>query len=493
MAPALAQNILKGRKNMKKRLLASVLAAVMMVTALTGCASQTAPTESPVQEAQATTEQKTEAPATEAPATAAPTEAPTTAAPTEAPATAEPTTEAEEELKALAAPAYMGGGLMPIEEAEVDTDDLSEDEQATMERAMRAYTPGKTLLVNNAKEFYYYNQMSKDSKALYDAMLLVAEDPTNPDNIVKAVISTDPNSDKFAEVFLTAYYGMLYDHAELFWLYNDIEAEMQVGLPYKDDAPKGKHSVYLMLEEPYANYKKEVNAFNDAAEAFLADIDRSASDAEIAKAIHDKLIDLVTYNTPVMEDNTESGFRNLAHTAYGALVADNKGTPNYAVCDGYSQAYVYLLQQCGINAAVIVGIAGSDQSTAGGHAWTVVQLDGDWYEVDSTWDDIGGIEEAIEGIKANDPFSYKYYHEAVVDPDYRDLVQHYLFNLTTKKITNFKADKTHNYISKDQKYTYSLIGDSVHIRAKSTMQGYGAYGYAVQLAPEAKGTQYAFR
>ncbi|MBO4289043.1 MAG: hypothetical protein J5865_02945, partial [Lachnospiraceae bacterium] len=223
------------------------------------------------------------------------------------------------------------------------------------------------------------------------------------------------------------------------------------------------------------------------------DIDLTASDAEISRAIHDKLIDTVTYNTPVMEDNTVTGYCNLAHTAYGALVADNKGTPNYAVCDGYSQAYVYLLQQCGINAAVIVGIAGSDKATAGGHAWSVVQLDGDWYEVDSTWNDIGSLEEAVEGIKASDPFSYKYYHEAVVDPQYRDLVQHYLFNLTTKKITDFKADRSHNYISKDQKYTYSLIGDSVHIRANTTMRGYAAYGYAVQLAPEAKGTMHAYK
>lgn len=481
---------------MKKRFLAAVLAAVMAVTALTGCSSQTETTAAP--EAQTSAEDKNTEAAKPETTAAATTEATveTTAEPTAESTTQAVevvTTEAEEELKALAGPAYMGGGLMPIEETEVEAEDLSEEDQNAMDRAMRAYTPGKTLLVNNAKEFYYYSQMPKDAQILYDAMLMVAEDPVNPDNIVKAVISTDPYSTEFSQMYMTAYYGMLYDHAELFWLYNQIEADFQLAVPRMDDAPKGKHSVYIMMEKPYENYKKEVNAFNDAVEAFLADIDLTASDAEIAKAIHDKLIDTVTYNTPVMEDTGSTGFYNLAHTAYGALVADNNGTPNYAVCDGYSQAYVYLLQQAGINAAVIVGIAGGSQATAGGHAWTVVQLDGEWYEVDSTWDDIGSIEASIESIKDTDAFSYKYYHEAVVDSKYRDMVQHYLFNVTTDKITDFKADKSFNYVSKDQKYTYSLIGNSVHIRANTGMKGYGVYGYAVQYAPVATGTVHAYK
>ena len=50
-----------------------------------------------------------------------------------------------------------------------------------------------------------------------------------------------------------------------------------------------------------------------------------------------------------------------------------------------------------------------------------------------------------------------------------------------------------NYVSKDQKYTYSLIGNSVHIRANTGMKGYGVYGYAVQYAPVATGTVHAYK
>ena len=502
---------------MKKRILAAFLAA-MMVLSLAGCGADAQTTAAP--EAAATEAAKTEA--TEAPATEeATTEAPATEeaateeATTEAPTTEEATTEAsaeettgeenteavttgEEETEALQELAlldFMSGGLKPLtEEDEPEVDDLSEEDQAEMDRAMRAYTPGgDSLLINDAPTFYYYSQMPKDAQILYDAMLMVAEDPEDTNNIVKAVISTNPTGPSFSEIYTTAYYGLLYDHAELFWLYNAIEDDFQLGTPRVDDAPAGKHSVYIKLMQPYANYRKEVTAFNNAAEDFLSDIDMDQSDAAVAKAIHDKLIELVTYNMPVMQDGSQNGYKNLAHTAYGALVADNNGTPNYAVCDGYSQAYVYLLQQCGINATMVVGVAGSNAASAGGHAWSMVQLDGEWYEVDSTWDDMGTKDLQIDALKATDAFSYNYYHEAATDPAYRDLMQHYLFNVTTDTMSSFVPDNAFTYVSKDRVYAYSLCSPSVHIRATMQMRGYAGYGCAVRFAPQATGTAYAYR
>ena len=213
----------------------------------------------------------------------------------------------------------------------------------------------------------------------------------------------------------------------------------------------------------------------------------------IAKDIHDKLIAEVTYNTPVMNDTTIEGYSNLAHTAYGALVEDNNGTPNYAVCDGYSQAYVYLLQQAGIDAAVIVGIAGNTEDDAGGHAWSVVNLGGDWYEVDSTWDDAGSLDEAVNSIKDTDPFSYGYYYEALTDAEYRSKLEHALCYLTTQEITNYEPDEYYDYITKDQKYILNLSSSSVHERASAETAGYENYGMLMNLAPIAEGTIFKLR
>ena len=472
----------------------------MMMTALTGCSSQTETTAAPTQGTQAETEGKTEAP-TEAPTTAAPTtEAITTEAPTEEVTTApaateqaeEPTTEEVVELPLeLTVPDYMVGGMPMIDDIEIESEDLDESGQKEVDRAVRAYKPsGSSLLINNAKEFYYYSQLSQEAQQLYDAMLMVAEDPTNTNCVVATIVSPDPSSEEFWKLLRTAYFCLLYDHAELFWLYNGIESDFMVRRPYVDSAPKGKHTVYLSLTTPYKNYKKEMNAFNDAVEAFLNDIDLTASDAEIAVAIHDKLVDQVTYNQKVYGENL---FTDLGHTAYGALVADSSGTPHYAVCDGYSQAYVYLLQQAGINAALIIGLAGQNKVSAGGHAWSVVELDGEWYEVDSTWDDIGEREIMAEDLRKNNSASYVYYHDALSDEEYRDLIKHYLFNVTTDEITDFHPVEKHYFINRAIRASYSLVGDSVHIRSNPNMAGVGIYGLAIQYAPVATGTLHAYK
>ena len=306
---------------------------------------------------------------------------------------------AEGEPKPLAGiPGFAIGGLKPAE-APDDPEELTDEDTDNLDRAMRAYTPpADSLLINNAKTFHYYENMSKDEQTMYDAMLMCATDPTNTDNVAVASLSVDPRSADFKNIYLVAYFGLMYDHPELFWLYNSSEAEMAVGAPYTQPG-NGTYTVYCFFEKPFENFEEMMNKFNDATDDFLADIDRSQSDDKIAKDIHDKLIETVKYNTPVMEDDTSKGLSNLAHTAYGALVADSNGTPNCAVCDGYSQAYVYLLQQCGIDSAVIVGVAGNTMQDAGGHAWSVVKLGNDWYEVEYTWDDAGTMDEAVDSIK----------------------------------------------------------------------------------------------
>ena len=65
----------------------------------------------------------------------------------------------------------------------------------------------------------------------------------------------------------------------------------------------------------------------------------------------------------------------MTHQAEGALL---KGT---AVCSGYAKAYEAMLDAAGIPNETITGYAG------GYHAWNLVQVDGQWYHVDTTWDD----------------------------------------------------------------------------------------------------------
>ena len=87
------------------------------------------------------------------------------------------------------------------------------------------------------------------------------------------------------------------------------------------------------------------------------------SQLQIALAIHDYLCAYGVY------DETYTLYRG-----YEILVG---GT---AVCQGYAEAYMDLLQRAGLECLLI-------ESTPMDHCWNLVKLDGQWYHVDATWDD----------------------------------------------------------------------------------------------------------
>lgn len=100
-------------------------------------------------------------------------------------------------------------------------------------------------------------------------------------------------------------------------------------------------------------------------------ITSNMSDYDVVKTLHDYLITHCDYDTRVDIGNMPF----ISHQAEGALL---KGT---AVCSGYAKAYEILLDAAGIPCETITGFAG------GYHAWNLVQVDGQWYHVDATWDD----------------------------------------------------------------------------------------------------------
>ena len=90
---------------------------------------------------------------------------------------------------------------------------------------------------------------------------------------------------------------------------------------------------------------------------------------EIVCAVNDYLCDTVYY--------PEEPYAPVTHTAYGAL---NNGV---AVCEGYACAAKLLLNELGIMCDIQVGTCHG----GGGHAWNLVKLEGDWYQMDVTWND----------------------------------------------------------------------------------------------------------
>ena len=348
--------------------------------------------------------------------------------------------------------------------------------------SMKAYTPrGDSLVRNAADTYYYYDQLDSVAKEIYDVMLEIAKDPSTDENYGVMMTDLDPESDEYYFEMLCAYFAMTYDHPELFWLYCGTETTISY---YSEGMSVGGiYLVYYGLTEPYEQYEAQMTAFNNAAQQFLADINTNASQYEIARQIHDKLIEMVTYDMNVC-DHMDTQGQNLAHTAYGALVANTEGVPHYAVCDGYALAYEYLLQQCGIEAVVLGGDAGSDAWSAGGHAWNMVKIDGVWYEADPTWDDTVTDEDDL----TPDVDGYQYFYEALHDPTYRDKLSHFLFLLSTDHMSTYEPDQDYyRYITYDQSVELCMVGSSVHMRSvdDGSTSPYNADPAVLTLAPVA--------
>ncbi|MGN0368001.1 MAG: transglutaminase domain-containing protein [Wujia sp.] len=108
----------------------------------------------------------------------------------------------------------------------------------------------------------------------------------------------------------------------------------------------------------------------DKVEEVLASIIKPGmSDYDKELAIHDYIVKNCKYG--YVETS-----KDYAYRAYGALVQKT------AVCNGYAEAFALLLSCVGVENQIITGTADGEL-----HAWNLVKLDGDWYQVDATWDD----------------------------------------------------------------------------------------------------------
>lgn len=111
--------------------------------------------------------------------------------------------------------------------------------------------------------------------------------------------------------------------------------------------------------------------FEPAVEKALACVTEDMTDLEKAIALHDYLVVTCEYD---YDNYLSQTIPRASYTSYGPLV--NKK----AVCQGYALAYKYLLQQCGITCYMVT-------SDSMNHAWNLIELDGEYYQVDTTWDD----------------------------------------------------------------------------------------------------------
>lgn len=231
----------------------------------------------------------------------------------------------------------------------------------------------------------YFDNLPEDLQKAYYEIGIAAE---YAQELVDIDVELDNDS---LNAVLTALQN---DRPDLFWLSGSASGMTQ----------GGSTSIRLTYTATGDELAAQQKAFNARVEEILSQVE-GLTPADQEKTVHDLLISQTSY----IHDSQEK----QGQSAYTALVEGR------SVCAGYTRAFKHLMDELGIpcvyisgkaldsensNSAEVIESEGSENingtepatdPTSGttseeiwsSHAWCIVSLDGNWYNVDITWDD----------------------------------------------------------------------------------------------------------
>lgn len=276
----------------------------------------------------------------------------------------------------------IGGYDEPSGQKDVDT---------SSEEIIFSGVDGDNTSTGNERYRYLYNQLSDTAKIIYTKLYQNRENLKTGTykiefgNAFSSLLSRDGGEEELKKEYQSAIEALLYDNPEIFYLeatsmYINIEKITRItGVKYNVYIDNGHKTSYL-AEGFYS--KEDVDMAENAIEQVkneIISLTSGKSDYEKIKIVHDYLIDNVEYDTTVLGSNI--------YNIYGALVSKR------CVCEGYAKSFQYLMNELGIDTAIVIGTGTNSNNETENHAWNYVKLDNNWYAVDVTWDDpiiIGG-------------------------------------------------------------------------------------------------------
>ena len=236
---------------------------------------------------------------------------------------------------------------------------------------------------NNNSSRYYYDQLDDYGKIIYDGFA------NNKENMKSGTYTIDfgtefsdllntENGEKILnEAFQSAWNAYTYDNMDVFYI--DVEKltlttrSLTALSIHNVEISNGSNSSYL--KENFQNQSVLIEKL-DLLETIKKEIDRQLegfSDYDKIREVHNWLIDNIEYDVNLNADEP--------YSISGAL------TEGKAVCEGYSRSFKYIMDELEIPCVLVSGTGTNSNGETESHAWNYVQLDGNWYAVDVTWDD----------------------------------------------------------------------------------------------------------
>ena len=155
---------------------------------------------------------------------------------------------------------------------------------------------------------------------------------------------------------------------------DDKKPSVEIGDTHYPWAAKPHEIVASIPESAKGSYKQVARYIGD----------RIVDPFERVKALHDFVVDRLTY-----DDATFEAYQRGDHENWPSQQAADVFAARTAVCEGYSRLLVAMGSELDIEIAYVVGRGGRDGWEVDGvdHAWNAVKLEGKWYLIDATWND----------------------------------------------------------------------------------------------------------
>ena len=311
---------------------------------------------------------------------------------------------------------------------------------------------GYTFIENTAFTFseYYKPHLNRDSveflenekmvelyyKLLENAYYVYPESNADGEFKTKQVLIEDAQlSEAQIRVTIKALFD---DNPQIFWL--------STTFGYLVSEEYNYTAVQLYSRVAPALVQKGANELKAKVDEFYKTLEKSLTPYQLELFIHDYIVDNCEYDDSISVDDKISVEKAVSFDAYGALVN------GLAVCEGYAKAFQLLLNGVGLKCMNIIGESENEL-----HMWNCVMLDGDWYYVDTTWDD-----------NENVAFKYDYFNinekQLKADHDFSKLCS----EMTDEEICGDSDENalTSNFFipeSKNRAYNY-YVRQSAHLR-----------------------------
>ena len=159
------------------------------------------------------------------------------------------------------------------------------------------------------------------------------------------------------------------DNPEFYWLSSTYITSSQLGK---------LSDVSLFVDDEYvsADTRKQINnAINALTHRISTNIASLSTDFEKAFYIHNYIVNHMNY--AYKADGTTPEDASWAHNLVGCSAY------RLGVCESYAETFYYVCMCNNIDCLIVTGKGKGEN-----HAWNLVKIDGTWYGVDCTWDEM---------------------------------------------------------------------------------------------------------